>query len=263
MTSNHLKKVSVFILIIGILCTCLFGCTDKPASGNDVNSTTESTTKGEESTTIDTDDGNEEDSSVHKEKSPVKKDDETTTNKKTNVKESSTKKVDKETTTKGTTTTEPTTEAYTPKPLVPLTAEQELKIKEDYLEFYKVDVQKFENNENEYYRQLTLEEQERFREKYDLPENYVYQMTTEDVDIYKFFGKYNNCVAIFIDSILYDYNEMVWSENVAGCTFKYSSSRQISIYKNGEFTTLNIAYNKGWISKEDVKDIHYYYNCLL
>lgn len=257
MTSNHLKKVSVFMLIIGILCTCLFGCTDKPASGNDVNSTTESTTKGEENTTLG-DESDKEDSSIHKEKSPVKKDDETTTNKKTNVKESTAKKVDKEFAAKGTTTTEP----YTPTPLVPLTAEQELKIKEDYLEFYKADVQRFENNENEYYRQLTPEEQERFREKHDLPEDYVYQMTTEDVDIYKYFGKYNNCVAIFIDSILYDYNEKVWSENVAGCTFLYSSSRQISIYKNGEFTTLNIAYNKGWVSKEDVKDIHYYYNCL-
>ncbi len=235
MTSNHLKKVSVFILIIGFLCTCLFGCTDKPTSGNDVNSTTESTTKGEESTTIDTDGGNEEDSSVHKEKSPVKKDDETTTNKKTNVKESSTKKVDKETTTKGTTTTEPTTEAYTPAPLVPLTAEQELKIKEDYLEYRM----------NESGNTVWVEDYE--------------DLTIEHVNLKYYFGTYNNCNAILIDLLVDGYATAIYVENIAGYEFSYSVMRTITVYNNGTFVTLNDAYEKGWLSKENIRDIHYFY----
>lgn len=222
MTSNSLKKVSVFILIVGILCTCLFGCTDKPASGNDVISTTESTTKGEESTTIGDESGNEDNSSVHKEKSPVKKDDETTTKKKTIEKVSTTKKVDKETTTKGTTTTEPTTEAYTPTPLVPLTAEQKLKVKQDYLEFY---------NETE--------------------------LTIDDVYIRDYFGMYNECQVMLLSGI---YPDAIYEINIAGYDFIFSQLREMDVYRNGEFTTLSTAYENGWISKDDVRDIHYYYS---
>ncbi len=236
MTSISLKKVSVFILIIGILCTCLFGCTDKPASGNDVNSTTESTTKGEESTTLGDESGNEEDSSVHKEKSPVKKDDETTTKKKTNVKESSTKKVDKETTTKGTTTTESTTEAYTPTPLVPLTAEQELKIKEDYLEYRKKTV---ENTGN--------------------PDMYN-NKSLEDIVINKYYGTYGGCVVVSINMN----NDIPPAddieEEIENYKFVFSSrKRGISVYYNGSFTSLSDAYEMGMLSKQNIRDIHFYH----
>ncbi len=262
MTSNHLKKVSVFILIIGFLCTCLFGCTDKPASGNDVNSTTESTTKGEESTTIDTDGGNEEDSSVHKEKSPVKKDDETTTNKKTNVKESSTKKVDKETTTKGTTTTEPTTEAYTPAPLVPLTAEQELKIKEDYLEYKKEDAKKLRDSENQYYNSLSLEEQDKYRLENGSPDEHIDELIDTYLKIRVYFGTYNNCVVMILDSPFSVYFQAQTFNEIGGYVFAYPVMRSTAVYRNGEFVTLEQAYEKGWLSDENMKDI-YYYHCKL
>lgn len=235
MTSNHLKKASVFILIIGILCTCLFGCTDKPASGNDVNSTTESTTKGEESTTLGGDSDEEESSSAHKEKSPVKKDDETTTNKKTNVKESSTKKVDKETTTKGTTTTEPTTEAYIPTPLVPLTTEQELKIKQDYLEYRRNEVKNTKNDG-----------------EYD-------NLIVDDVMLENYFGTYNDCYVMLIelncDILLDGYR----SEYVAGYRFDYVCGTTTMVYRNGEFTAMRDAYSEGLLSEKDIKDIHYYH----
>lgn len=233
MTSISLKKVSVFILIIGILCTCLFGCTDKPASGSDVTSTTESTTKGEESTTLGDESGNEEDSSVHKEKSPVKKDDETTTKKKTNVKESSTKKVDKETTTKGTTTTESTTEAYTPTPLVPLTAEQELKIKEDYLEYRIAQ----ENDSSSIYNNLT----------------------SSDIEIKKYFGTYQGCVVFFVYDPGIVYADECIEREIAGFVFDYAQNRSTDVYRDGEFTTLQDAYARGWLSNDNIRDIHYYH----
>lgn len=262
MTSISLKKVLVFILIIGILCTCLFGCTDKPASGNDVTSTTESTTKGEESTTLGDKSGNEEDSSVHKEKSPVKKDDETTTKKKTNVKESSTKKVDKETTTKDTTTTESTTEAYTPTPLVPLTAEQELKIKEDYLEYKKEDVQRLKESENQYYNSLSPEEQEKYRSENGTPDNHIDELIENYLKIRVYFGIYNNCAVMILDSPFTVYFQTITFNEIAGYVFAYPQMRSTAVYRNGEFVTLEQAYEKGWLNDENMKDI-YYYHCKL
>lgn len=233
MTSISLKKVSVFILIIGILCTCLFGCTDKPASGNDVTSTTESTTKGEESTTLGDESGDEEDSSVHKEKSPVKKDDKTTTDKKTSVKENTTKKAGKETTTKVTITTDTTTEAYTPTPIVPLTAEQELKIKQDYLDYRMAQA----NNSSSIYNNLT----------------------SSDIEIGRYFGTYQECVVFFIYDPGKTYADECIEREIAGFVFDYAQSRSTDVYRDGEFTTLQDAYARGWLSDENIRDIHYYH----
>lgn len=238
MTSISLKKVSVFILIIGILCTCLFGCTDKTASGNDVASTTESTTRGEESTTLGDESGNEEDSSVHKEKSPVKKDDEATTNNKTSVKESATKKVDKETTTKSTTTTEPTTEAYTPTPLVPLTAEQELKIKQDYLEYRRNAVKNTKSDG-----------------EYD-------DLTIDDVNIEHYFGAYNDCIILLIEFYCDIHMDSETTEYIAGYQFDYNYIRTTKVYYNGQFEDLAKAYEIGKLTNEDMRDIHYYHKTL-
>ena len=235
MKKIHFEKLFIPILIIGILCTCLFGCTDKPASGNDVTSTTESTTKGEESTTLGDESGNEEDSSVHKEKSPVKKDDETTIKKKTNVKESSTKKVDKETTTKGTTTTESTTEAYTPTPLVPLTAEQELKIKEDFLDFnFERLLAKGENLDN-------------------------YPITNKDISIEEYFGTYQECVVMIMGNPFGGYFTTVTVNEIGGYKFSYPVRKATAVYRNGEFVTLEQAYERGWLSYSNLRDIYHYH----
>lgn len=39
----------------------------------------------------------------------------------------------------------------------------------------------------------------------------------------------------------------------------YGSDEEITVYNNGSFASLTEAYNKGWLSKDDIRDINYHY----
>lgn len=124
---------------------------------------------------------------------------------------------------------------YTPSPLVPLTAEQELKIKQDYLDCRRKEV---ENTKNE--------------GEYD-------NLTVDDVMLDKYFGTYNECSAILIDLNCDILTEGYTSEYVAGYRFDYVCGTTTMVYRNGEFMAMREAYSKGLLSKKDIQDIHYYH----
>lgn len=149
-----------------------------------------------------------------------------------------------------------------PRPaLTPLTEEQELKIKQDYLVFNEKSVKRHEDYQNEWYSKKTPEEQKEYREKYNLPDDYVYKMTTDEVYIEEYFGTYNGCsVMMMSSSFIGGYTDAIDYCDVAGYVFVYGSGQHHTIYRNGEFTTLERAYQKGWLTKEDIKNIYYYYS---
>ncbi len=48
----------------------------------------------------------------------------------------------------------------------------------------------------------------------------------------------------------------LWTETVAGHDFNYSDGNRIRVFYKGEFYTLTQAYENGYLTKENIKDIH-------
>lgn len=111
---------------------------------------------------------------------------------------------------------------FTPQPLVPLTEEQEMQVKESFI-----------------------------------TDGFDYE-TIDDLYIKNYYGTYDDCIVVRVapvvahGTIAYDNPRIV-----AGCNFKGTGIR---VYRNGELSSLKEAYKDGWISFKDVKDIHYYYS---
>ena len=114
----------------------------------------------------------------------------------------------------------------TPQPLVPLTEEQEIQVKEWYIE--------------------------NIRPNSDL--------TTDQLYVEHYFGTYNDCIVANVSikefSGGYAGGQTDW---VAGCKFIFPTY-YLLIYRDGEYNSIKGAYKDGWISFKDVKDIHYYYS---
>ena len=116
-----------------------------------------------------------------------------------------------------------------PKPIVPLTDEMENRIKGDYL---------YTNFNN-------------------IPD-YLERYPIEGVMIRKYYGTYNDCVVIYIQGYKFDL-QILGGEEVAGYKFNYPTPRTIRVWKDGEFYGLSYALEKGFLSEEDIKNIHYYH----
>ncbi len=164
----------------------------------------------------------------------------TTTTESTTLGEESTTKGEEsttESTTEESTTDESTTEEYIPKPLTKLTEKKMLKIKQDYLEFNKDLVEKTEKE-------------------------YNCNVIVEDVHLSKYYGTYGDCVAMMIDSRYFGkgLGDAITEIQVGDYLFTFSTLKQIDIYRNGKFVNLDEAYKKGWLSDEEVRDIHYYHS---
>lgn len=121
--------------------------------------------------------------------------------------------------------------SYVPPAFVPLADEKALKIKQDFLLLYKDEAERYGSG-------------------------------VEDITIREYFGTYNGCSVMFIDTPWWGYMDSFWSEEIAGYTFGYGSSQTLDVYRDGEFVSLKEAYEKGWLSKNDIKDIRYYYAIL-
>ena len=155
----------------------------------------------------------------------------------TSQEENTTEETTEENTTEESTTKETTTKAYVPTPLVPLSAQKALKIKQDYLEFHKDLVEETEKELN-------------------------CNVIVEDVYLSKYYGTYGDCVAMMIDSRYFgkSLGDAETKIQVGDYLFAYPTLKQIDVYRNGKFADLDEAYKKGWLSDEDVRDIHYYHS---
>ena len=70
------------------------------------------------------------------------------------------------------------------------------------------------------------------------------------------FGKFGNVYAVMIDGP-WGYTQAIRNEVVAGYTFTFPDGHRMHIYKEGDFYTLNKAYELGIISEEDVAAIEW------
>ena len=80
-------------------------------------------------------------------------------------------------------------------------------------------------------------------------------MTTDNVRIEYYLGEYSGCDVLYITDDNSMYATVIMKETIAGYTFTYGSSQVPCVYKNGDFTVLKAAYENGWITKDDVRDL--------
>ena len=120
---------------------------------------------------------------------------------------------------------------YTPKPKDPekLSADTEKKIKEDYVAWW-----------NKLYEDDFID--------------------VSDVMIDEYLGTYNGGEVFRITLDHLAYLDWIEEENIAGYDLYFPSSAPFYFHKNAEFYSIKDAYNKGLITKRDVRDIKWYLN---
>jgi len=121
-------------------------------------------------------------------------------------------------------------DTFAPKPKDPveLSAEQENRIKEDWMVF---------------------------RGYTDYPDRY----SIEEIQIDEYYGTYNGCIAVMIYGYG-PYDFLGLTVTVAGVEFYYGDGHRIGAWHDGSFYSLDSAYEKGLLTKEDLRNIAYYQN---
>lgn len=69
--------------------------------------------------------------------------------------------------------------------------------------------------------------------------------TVNDVRI-ESYGMCGDCRVAFVDTTDMAYLAVLTEENIAGYSFRYTSSRTLKVYKDGEYKSLQEAYDAGW-----------------
>ena len=81
----------------------------------------------------------------------------------------------------------------------------------------------------------------------------IQNMTANNVTIYPNVTRCSGCIVLFITTDNVSHSSVITEEKVAGYIMEYGSTLAMSVYKDGEFSGLTDAYEKGWITREDVK----------
>ena len=76
----------------------------------------------------------------------------------------------------------------------------------------------------------------------------------------EYYGTYNGCVALILSDNYNNYPTIVWEENIGEVVFHFSDGNFIRVWDKGNFIYLSSAYEQGLLTQEDLKDIAYYYN---
>ncbi|PKM62407.1 MAG: hypothetical protein CVU97_05530 [Firmicutes bacterium HGW-Firmicutes-21] len=133
-----------------------------------------------------------------------------------------------------------------PKPQIPLNDEQIETIKADYEKFYKENIEKSKAFNIEYYKSL-------------FGENYAEYLPDFDIYIGKYYGPYSGCYALFISDWNSCYTQAIRDEYIAGYRFRFSDGQLLMVYCDSAFVEINTAYNTGIITKDDVRDLSWYF----
>ena len=71
-----------------------------------------------------------------------------------------------------------------------------------------------------------------------------------------FYGKYNGCIVLSRKSAMNIYLE----QNVNGYIFKLPNCNELWVCRNSEYYSLKTAYEKGWLSDNDIKELYRIHN---
>ena len=79
--------------------------------------------------------------------------------------------------------------------------------------------------------------------------------TINDVWIEKYYGTYNGCVVVMMTGEGIVYSQVTGGENIDGIIIGYPNSNRIKAWKDGKFYSLQEAFDKGFLNKEDIEII--------
>ena len=85
-------------------------------------------------------------------------------------------------------------------------------------------------------------------------------LSLSDVFIVSYSGTYNDCVIVMTDVRGVDYTTAIETVEIDGVTFTYGSGNKDVAWKDGRFYSLSEAYEKGFISRQDLLAIKYYHD---
>ena len=71
----------------------------------------------------------------------------------------------------------------------------------------------------------------------------------------KCYGIYNGCVPMCFEGYALSYAAVETTEEIAGITFEYGSSNTIQVWKDGNFYSMQDAYDQTYLTTEDVQTI--------
>ena len=108
-------------------------------------------------------------------------------------------------------------------PLPPLSAETEMRIKQDYLEFFVKPMNP--------------------------------DATLDSIIIMNYYGTYGGCVAVLMGGGGIFYYQALGTEVIDGITIQYGDSNRMFIWENGNLHRLQKAYDKGLLTKDDLREI--------
>lgn len=103
-----------------------------------------------------------------------------------------------------------------------------------------------------------------YAEKYRNDEHFsTEEITAEDFFVRTFYGYYNKCCIVTVDSTLWNYPTDVpnYYREIGGVQFHFTDHGGLTVWiPKGNFYMLYEAYENGWLTLEDVKSIAYYHN---
>lgn len=77
------------------------------------------------------------------------------------------------------------------------------------------------------------------------------EYTADDFYVGAYYGTYSGCDFVYMIDPLEDTYEEI-TVTVAGYSMQYGSSRQVIVHKDGDFQSMQEAYDKGLVTKEDI-----------
>jgi len=79
--------------------------------------------------------------------------------------------------------------------------------------------------------------------------------TVDDIMILKYYGSYSGRAAVLMTDSCAMYSAALETEVIDGITIQYFSSNKMLIWEPGNFISLKDAYNRGFLTKDDLMKI--------
>lgn len=86
-------------------------------------------------------------------------------------------------------------------------------------------------------------------------DNNPYAKTIDDITIIKNYGTYNECTAVMMTANGIGYTQAIEQVYIGQVYFCYNDGNSIIAYKDGEFSSLQDAFDRNWLSKDDLSTI--------
>ena len=104
---------------------------------------------------------------------------------------------------------------------------------------------------------LTAEEERMIKEAYvDFYRDIFPKIEMEDLVMEDYYGEYNGAHVVKINHQYLPLLEGSFRQTVAGLDFRHFSCPKISVYKNQEFYFLQQAYEKEWLTYDDLVELY-------